>query len=273
VDKDSLFDYGITAGMRGETDKAIESFEQVIKLDPEYVPALYQLGKTYLKRGDFPAAVRALTRAAEKRPYQAAIHIDLGNAYLFQNALDRAQTEFTKALALEDGNMKAITGLAQVYLKSEEWDRAASHAKLVLLNNPMNFAALFILGAASHHLGHAQESHEALQKATDIITEFVTLKPEQVEGHVLLGEIYLYQAALDRTNLAKAVEHYELAENEAGDASSFSAFGLMFSRMEIQAKLGACYKRLGNIEKAQAMGKRILERDPDNKLGQNLAPE
>ena len=265
MDKDLLFDQGITAGVRGETDKAIESFRQVIDLDPDYAPALYQLGKAYLKKGDLAAATRTLARAAEKRPYQASIHVDLGQAYLCQNEIQQAQTEYTKALALEDGNVRAITGLAQVYFKSEQWDRAASHAKLVLLNSPMNFAALYLFGTASQRLGHIEESREAFQKASDIVNEFINLKPDQVEGHFLLGEIYFYQNMLD-----KALENYELARKNIGDAQSFFAFGLTFSRTDVESRLGLCYKRLGNTEKAREIGRKILEREPDNKSGQDL---
>jgi tetratricopeptide (TPR) repeat protein len=268
VDKEALFDQGLTAGMRGDTDKAIESFQEVVKLDPGYVPAMYQLGKAYLKRGDFAAAVDALTRAAGKRPDQASIHVDLGQAYLCLNELDKAQAAFTKALAFEDGNTRAITGLAQVHYKNQDWQRAASHAKLVLLNSPMNFAALYLLGSASYNLGNPMEAHEAFQKAMDIVNQFLNLKPEQVEGHFLLGEIYFYEGMLD-----KALENYELAEKHAGDALSFAAFGLAFSRTELQGKLGVCYRQLGQVDKARQMGEKILAREPESTAGQELVQE
>ncbi|MCK5558686.1 MAG: tetratricopeptide repeat protein [Candidatus Hydrogenedentes bacterium] len=268
MDKDFLFDQGITAGMRGDTDKAIESFRKVVELDRDYVPALYHLGKAYLKKGDFAAATNTLTSAANKRPYQASIHIDLAQAYLCQNELQQAHTEYTKALALDEGNTKAITGLAQVYLKREEWERAASHAKLVLLNSPMNFAALFIFGVANHRLEHIVEAREALGKASDIANEFINLKPDQVEGHYLLGEINRRQDMLD-----KAAESYELAEKNAGDALIFFAFGLTFSFTDLQSRLGLCYKLLGKVDKAREMGKKILEREPDNESGRDLMQE
>jgi tetratricopeptide (TPR) repeat protein len=265
MNKDFLFDQGITAGVRGEIDKAVESFRKVIELDPHYVPALYHLGKAYLRKGDFAAAVDTLNRAAERRPEQASIHIDLAQAYLCRNELRQAHAEYTKALGLEEGNTKAITGLAQVYFRREQWDRAASHAKLVLLSSPMNFAALYLFGVASHHLGHDAAAHGALGKAGDIANEFINLKPDQVEGYYLLGEIHRNQVALD-----KALENYELAEKHAGDAPVFFAFGLTFSVTDLEARLGSCYKRLGNAEKAQEMGRRILEREPDSELGRDL---
>lgn len=266
MDRDLLFDEAITAGMRGDTDKAIESFRKVVALDPDYVPALYHLGKAYVKKGDFAAAIDTLTRAAAKRPDQSSIHVDLGQAYLCRDELKKAQTSFTKALAFEDGSVRAITGIAQVHLKSADWERAASHAKLVLLSSPMNFAALYIVGAASRELGNVTESREALQKARDIVNQFLNLKPDQVEGHFLLGETYYYEGTLD-----KAMENYQLAEKHAGDTLNFVAFGLAFSLTDLQSKLGLCYKRLGLKDKAQEMGERILDREPDNKVGRELA--
>jgi tetratricopeptide (TPR) repeat protein len=268
VDKDLLFDEAITAGMRGDADKAIDSFRKVVELDPDYVPAMYHLGKAYVKKGDFTAAVDTLARAAAKRPHQASIHVDLGQAYLCRNELKKAQNAFTKALVLEDGSLRAMTGIAQVYMKSEEWERAAAHAKLVLLNSPMNFAALYILGAASRNLGNVTESREALQKAKEIVNQFLNLKPEQVEGYFLLGETYFYEDTLD-----KAMENYQLAEKHAGDAANFVAFGLVFSLTDLRSKLGLCYKRLGLTDKAREMGERILEREPDNKVGRELVQE
>jgi len=265
VDKEALFDQGLTAGVRGDTDKAIESFKEVVKLDPGYVPAMYQLGRAYLKKGDFAAAVDTLNQAAAKRPDQASIHVDLGQAYLCQNELEKAQAAFTRALAFEDANTRAITGLAQVHYKNQDWQRAASHAKLALLSSPMNFAALYVLGSASYNLGNPTEAHEAFQKAMDIVNQFLNLKPEQAEGHFLLGEIYFYEDMLD-----KALENYELAEKHAGDAVSFVAFGLAFSRTELQGKLGLCYSRLGQQDKARQMGEKILGREPESTIGREL---
>ena len=268
MNRDLLFDEAITAGMRGDTDKAIETLRKVVELDPNYVPALYHLGKAYVKKGDFTAAIDTLARAAAKRPDQASIHVDLGQAYLCRNELEKAQSAFTKALALEDGSARAIAGIAQVYLKGEEWERAAAHAKLVLLSSPMNFAALYILGAASRNLGNVPESREALDKAKDIVNQFLNLKPEQVEGYFLLGETYFYEDTLD-----KAMENYQLAEKHAGDAANFVAFALVFSLTDLQSKLGLCYKQLGLTDKARQMGETILDREPDNEVGRELVQE
>ena len=91
---------------------------------------------------------------------------------------------------------------------------------------------------------------------------------QQVEGHFLLGETYFYEGILD-----KAMENYQLADKQAGDALNFVAFGLTFTLTDLQSKLGLCYKRLGLTDKAQKIGERILEREPDNKVGRELMPE
>lgn len=268
MDREFLFDQGITAGVRGDFDKAVESFRKVVQIDPDYVPALYHLGKAYLRSGEFAAAIDTLTRAAAKRPDQASIHIDLAQAYVCKHDLQQAHSEYTKALGLEEGNTKAITGLAQVYFRRRQWDRAASHAKLVLLSSPMSFAALFLFGVASQRLGREADAQEALGKAADIANEFINLKPDQVEGYYLLGEIYRNQEMFD-----KAAENYELAEKHAADAPIFFAFGLTFSVADLEARLGSCYKKLGNTEKAREIGRKILERDPDSELGRDLTQE
>lgn len=92
MDLDYLFDEGITAAMRGETDKAVESFLKVVGRDPGNVGALHQLGKAYLKKGDLAAAIDALARAAERRPNKASIRVNLGQAYLSRNEPENAQT-------------------------------------------------------------------------------------------------------------------------------------------------------------------------------------
>lgn len=130
----------------------------------------------------------------------------------------------------------------------------------------MNFAALFTFGAASSRLGHVQQASDAFKKAGEIVNEFINLKPEQMEGHFLAGEIYLYQGMLDQ-----AVASYESAAKCAGNARIFFAFGLTFSLTDLQSRLGSCYKRLGKSGKVRETSEKTLEREPDNEADRELS--
>ena len=88
-------------------------------------------------------------------------------------------------------------------------------------------------------------------------------------SHFLRGEVCFV-----RNELASALEHYRAADDRTDGKTPnrvYTAFGENFTQLDIWAKLGLCYQRLGKFDRANEMGKRILARDPNHKLGHALS--
>lgn len=266
---ESYYDDGLTASKKGDLIKAIDCFEHAIRLDNAYAVAYHQLGKCYLRLGQAQRAVDILTQVIRKRPNLGPARLDLGYALLAAGNTRSAFKEFEQLYALDPSNARALLGLAQCAFNEGDWQSALGQARGALVTGGQNFAALYLAGRAAKLAGDDAMAKESLDAAERVLQKSIEIHPDQPESHFLRGEV-----CFARGELASALEHYRAAEDRT-DAKAldkvYIAFGENFTQLDIWAKLGLCYQRLGKVERAAEMGKRILARDANHKLGKALA--
>jgi tetratricopeptide (TPR) repeat protein len=64
---------GVAYQKKGEYDRAISDFDEAIKLDPNYASALANRAETYLGKGDYERAVRDFDEAIRVKPTLEAL--------------------------------------------------------------------------------------------------------------------------------------------------------------------------------------------------------
>lgn len=62
------YNEGIAAFNAGDMDKAIQAFDEALKLDEKFSPAYYQLGLSYVNKGENEKAVAAFKKYLELKP-------------------------------------------------------------------------------------------------------------------------------------------------------------------------------------------------------------
>ncbi|HLP47115.1 MAG TPA: tetratricopeptide repeat protein [Candidatus Kapabacteria bacterium] len=62
------YNEGIDAFNAGNMDKAIQAFDEALKLDDTFAPAYYQLGMSYVNKGENEKAIAALKKFLELKP-------------------------------------------------------------------------------------------------------------------------------------------------------------------------------------------------------------
>lgn len=266
---ESYYDEGLTASMKGDMARAVQCFERAIRLDNSFSAAYHQLGKAYLRVGDTERAVDLLLQVVSRRPDQIPPKLDLGHAYLSLNRTAEAREQFDGILAVDPLNARALLGLAHVSFSEANWRAAMERARTVLESGGKNFSALFLLGRAAKLAGDAQLAQSTLESADKLLEKSIELNPDQPEGHFLRGEVFYF-----REQFSSAMENYRAADDRT-DAKNpdrvYSAFGENFTQLDILAKLGLCYQRLGKPERAHELGEKILARNPNHKIGRSLA--
>lgn len=100
----------------GEVQKAIETFQQSVKIDQMRNDTYIALGKLYYKQGDYQAAQTAFEKAVVLSP-DAASRYSLGQAYMANSRYSDAENQFALVRGLAPNEPNGDYGLGQVYAK------------------------------------------------------------------------------------------------------------------------------------------------------------
>ncbi len=263
---ESYYDEGLTAVMKGDLKRAVEHFAHAIKLDSSFVMAYHQLGRCFLRLGQTERAVHVLQQVLARKPNLVPARIDLGYALLQHGNSAEARVQFTQVVTIQPASSKGHLGLAHVEFELGNWSQAAALAQAARNLGSTTFGVLFLLGKAAKLAGDQTLSEAALKEALGQIAKPIELNPDAPEGHYLRGEIAFVQE-----RYLEALDSYRAAESRTAPDVSYSAFGENFTRVEVLVKEGLCMQRIGDREGAKAMGGRVLQLNPDHKLGKALA--
>jgi tetratricopeptide (TPR) repeat protein len=123
---------GRVYGQMGELEKAVDSFDEAIRLEkgnaPDYSLELAQL---YLAEGYARKAVETLLRAKEKSPDRIDLWLVLGTAFLADERYAAAAREFRDVLEMVPDSEVAKTQLVKA-LRAEGRNREADQVYLDL---------------------------------------------------------------------------------------------------------------------------------------------
>jgi tetratricopeptide (TPR) repeat protein len=92
---------------KGDYDRAIEDFDQSIKLKGTYTKPFNNRGVAYLKKGEYDIAIEAFDEAIKLNPNYADAFANRAAAYLKTNEYDRAARDYDEAIRLAT-NLEAV---------------------------------------------------------------------------------------------------------------------------------------------------------------------
>jgi tetratricopeptide (TPR) repeat protein len=114
-----LFNQGQDAHEKGDLAAAVKSYEEAIKIFPEFAEAEYQLGNAFLALNKPERAEIAYRRALELREDWTLPMTSLGALLVEQNEFAEAEKLLSAAIELEDSNFLAYAALADLRLKTK----------------------------------------------------------------------------------------------------------------------------------------------------------
>ena len=123
---------GLNFLLNEQPDKAIESFIEVVKVDPETVELHFALGSLFRRRGEYDRAIRMHQNLVERPNLGAeqklAAMFALAQDYLKAGILDRAEALFAR---LEEGPHAAEARgfLLDIFQQEKDWERAIDMAR------------------------------------------------------------------------------------------------------------------------------------------------
>lgn len=167
---DSLFAEAQSLHRAGHLPQAQEFYAQVLKAAPRHGGALHMLGLIAFQAGDSERAVALLTQAAAADPNVPSLHVNLGFALTSAGRLRDAETSHRKALALQPGNVHALTALAALALTRGDAD-AALQAAVAALTASDNAGTRRLFADIAGTLRYEQDDPTVRVLLTRAITE------------------------------------------------------------------------------------------------------
>ena len=131
-----------------QDEKAVETLQEAIKLDPELAEAYFRLGLAYVAVGKDQEAEDAYKKATEKyKKYletngkDAEAHYNMGQAYAGLHLYSEAVREYRQATRLKDDDADMFYDLGTALSKLAQYDEAVSAFSKSLEIDPNNTRA------------------------------------------------------------------------------------------------------------------------------------
>ncbi|UGQ47306.1 tetratricopeptide repeat protein [Massilia endophytica] len=236
---EALFAQGLQFHSQGELPKAMQTYEQVLKLEPKHFGALHHVGVIGFQIGNFDMAANFIRSAVAVNPDDASAHSNLGNALREQQNFDEAlrcyeraiqlnggdadtffnrgaalqalqRTEealrsYEQALAINAGDDQAWNNRATVLLQMKDYAAALESAEQALSCNPQNGEAYNNSGKILHAMGRLDEAEKNYRQALELF-------PDYADAHLGLGRLLL-----SRERFADALHSCDKAVSLAPD--------------------------------------------------------
>ncbi|MBE7439851.1 MAG: tetratricopeptide repeat protein [Spirochaetales bacterium] len=260
---------GLAAETAGQFEAALKYYQAALKANPEYRPALLNLGALYSKARRSEKALACFERAREIAE-DAAVLFNIGSELYRLDRLPESQKTLKQCLQLDRRLLKAHLLLAYIHGKRSEYDKAVIYFKNALVIDPASRMAALGLTVALTDSGQ----HElALKTAEDYLRSapgdatFLKLRSGLLLELGKNDEAALSYQALARTSqrFTSFSDHLKEAR-ETGDEMQQAMFENLSEKMEqrsqsLRARIAArkTQKQALSPEDKQATARELID--------------
>ncbi len=115
---------GVIYKDKGDLDKAVEEYEKALAIDPRLEVGYNNLGVVYFLKGNYIEAIRHYQKAIEINPKNLESYVNLGIAYGMQKRSDEAIRAFQTAISINPQHAETQYNLAIIYDENGEIEKA-----------------------------------------------------------------------------------------------------------------------------------------------------
>jgi lipopolysaccharide biosynthesis regulator YciM len=246
---------GLNFLLNEQPDKAIESFIEVVKVDPETVELHFALGSLFRRRGEYDRAIRMHQNLVERTDLGAdqksAALFALAQDYLKAGILDRAEALFER---LADGPqaVEARRHLLDIFQQEKDWARAIEMARRLQRESGESRSkeiAQFLCELAA-----TEATHSRPEAARAHLEQALEENRKSVRASIALGDVERAAGHLDR-----AIELWQRVESQD------PAYLALVAQRLLEA-----YRGVGRTEEGLTLLAGYLERYPSLDLLDNV---
>lgn len=266
------FNRGVELQQKGDLEGARQAYEAALKISPQRVDALSNLGLVYSQLGQPERAIQCLQDALKLDPKQDAVRFNLGIAQMRAGQYGPALTELVKVMNAQPSNLAARNLLGLCLLKLDRLPEGIAQLETVRSANPQDPGLTYTLASAYIKVNQ-------LDKAEPIVTALSN--DDSAEAHFVTGSYYLSKLDHRRAiqELTKALErnpklpevHVQLAY------AYFFAFkwdlSIQMCEQELALNpddsnavslLGSLYRQRGRLDEAAALLDKAISMRPND---------
>ncbi len=152
------FNLGVDHQKQGDTLKAIEEYENVLKSDPNNAEAHNNLGVIYKEQNDLDKAMEHYQFVVTINPEMEEAHNNLGIIYYLRGDQREAVQEYQKALEINPNNLMSRINLGLIYNERGLKLKAIHTIEKVLSEQPFHAEANYNLAIIYEELGHSERA-------------------------------------------------------------------------------------------------------------------
>ena len=150
---------GVCRLHEGETEAGLRNLQDAVRLDPNYIPARYNLAIAQLEHGQVDDAVANFRQVVSSSAAPADTRYQLGLAYLRVSAWGQAEDAFKRYLQSNPNSPDTLNCLGIVAAHKHEFPQAKHWLEQSIAANP-KFASAYLNLASleNHQLGQKKEA-------------------------------------------------------------------------------------------------------------------
>jgi tetratricopeptide (TPR) repeat protein len=164
-----LYLRGVDQEKDGDAGAAGRSYEEVLRRDPEYTPALLKLAYRDYAAGDLNAAQQKIEKALQQGGSNPEVKYAAG---VFSRAAGRwaeAAADFSASVTANGPAASAQIQLGEISILEKKYDEAAGRFREMLTSNPENALATADLAVALRRAGKLEDAVRAADHAVELM--------------------------------------------------------------------------------------------------------
>ena len=190
---------GLNFLLNDQRDKAIDTFIELLQLNPENIELHFALGNLFRRRGETERAIRVhqnlLARPDLPNNLKMQAMFELGHDYLKAGLLDRAEETFNQLINTQY-ELSARRSLLEIYQREKEWARAIEAAEAMQASGSggkHKEIAQYYCELAQDELVHAH-----YDTAMEMLEKAIAIDRHNVRATMLMGDIHLAKNQLEQ---------------------------------------------------------------------------
>lgn len=164
----------------GLTNEAENELKEVIRQNPLYLDARCNLGKILAASGRFEEALLEYKEVLRLNPDHVCAHNDMGELHYSMERKTEAINEFSHALHIDPGYMPAHINLGKIFVESGKYDEAEGEFQKVLDIDPESPEANLGMGLLHYELKNYEKASRAFIRAVYYSPDLMENIPDKI---------------------------------------------------------------------------------------------